>query len=382
MTAAGWAQLVALIVVLGVTAPLLGRYMANVYDGRAVAARPGLRAGRAADLPRAAGSIREREQRWNVYALSLLGVQPRRRSSLLYVMQRVQGGLPFNPTDMANVQPALSFNTAVSFMTNTNWQWYGGETTMSHLTQMVGLDGAELRVGGGRHGGDGGADPRPRPPPGSARSATSGSTCPARPCASCCRCRSCSRSCSSPGRDPELPRASPRCTRVDGRRRRRSPAARSPARVDQAARHERRRLLQHQLGAPVREPDAVHQLPRALRDPDHPVRARVHLRAHGQGQAPGLRRVRRHGRDLAGVSASARSSLEVDGNPKLDARRRRPGGHRRARRAATLEGKEVRFGPAASGAVGGVDDRHVERLGQLHARQLHAARRHDRRWST
>ena len=58
---------------------------------------------------------------------------------LLYLMQRIQSGLPFNPTDMANVAPALSFNTAVSFMTNTNWQNYGGESTMSHLTQMVGL---------------------------------------------------------------------------------------------------------------------------------------------------------------------------------------------------------------------------------------------------
>ncbi len=58
---------------------------------------------------------------------------------LLYAMQRVQSGLPFNPTDMVNVAPALSFNTAVSFATNTNWQSYAGETTLSHFTQMVGL---------------------------------------------------------------------------------------------------------------------------------------------------------------------------------------------------------------------------------------------------
>ncbi len=58
---------------------------------------------------------------------------------LLYVMQRLQSNLPFNPTDMVNVTPALSFNTAVSFVTNTNWQSYAGETTLSHLTQMVGL---------------------------------------------------------------------------------------------------------------------------------------------------------------------------------------------------------------------------------------------------
>ena len=66
-------------------------------------------------------------------AFSVVGVL------LLYVIQRLQSGLPFNPTDMVNVAPALSFNTAVSFVTNTNWQSYGGENTLSHLTQMMGL---------------------------------------------------------------------------------------------------------------------------------------------------------------------------------------------------------------------------------------------------
>jgi K+-transporting ATPase ATPase A chain len=137
MTWAGWGQLIALVVLLAVTAPPLGRYMAHVYEGGP------------SRLDRVFGPVErlfyracridpEREQRWNIYALSLLafsvvGVL------LLYVIQRLQSGLPFNPTDMANVAPALSFNTAVSFMTNTNWQSYGGEATMSHLTQMVGL---------------------------------------------------------------------------------------------------------------------------------------------------------------------------------------------------------------------------------------------------
>jgi K+-transporting ATPase ATPase A chain len=137
MTAAGWAQLIALIVVIAVTAPLLGRYMANVYEG--VPSR----------LDRVFGPVErliyrfcridpEREQRWNVYALSLLAFSIV-GFVLLYLMQRIQSGLPFNPTDMANVAPALSLNTAVSFMTNTNWQNYGGEATLSHLTQMTGL---------------------------------------------------------------------------------------------------------------------------------------------------------------------------------------------------------------------------------------------------
>jgi K+-transporting ATPase ATPase A chain len=137
MTAAGWAQLVALIVLIGITAPLLGRYMANVYEGGT------------SRLDRAFGPVEhliyrfcridpEREQRWNVYALSVLAFSVV-GFLLLYLMQRIQGSLPFNPTDMANVAPALSLNTAVSFMTNTNWQSYAGESTLSHLTQMTGL---------------------------------------------------------------------------------------------------------------------------------------------------------------------------------------------------------------------------------------------------
>jgi K+-transporting ATPase ATPase A chain len=137
MTAAGWAQLIALIVVIGLTAPLLGRYMANVYEGGP------------SRLDRVFGPVEriiyracridpEREQRWNVYALSVLAFSVV-GIVLLYLIQRIQSGLPFNPTDMANVAPALSLNTAVSFVTNTNWQSYAGESTLSHLTQMTGL---------------------------------------------------------------------------------------------------------------------------------------------------------------------------------------------------------------------------------------------------
>jgi K+-transporting ATPase ATPase A chain len=137
MTLAGWGQLIALVVVLAVTAPPLGRYVAHVYEGGP------------SRVDRVFGPVEraiyrmcridpEREQRWNIYALSLLafsvvGVL------LLYLMQRVQNGLGFNPTGVANVAPALSFNTAVSFVTNTNWQSYAGETTLSHFSQMVGL---------------------------------------------------------------------------------------------------------------------------------------------------------------------------------------------------------------------------------------------------
>ena len=83
---------------------------------------------------------------------------------VVYALQRLQGVLPLNPQGFGAVSPDSAFNTAVSFATNTNWQSYGGETTMSYLTQMLGADGAELRLGGDRHGRAGGADARLRPP--------------------------------------------------------------------------------------------------------------------------------------------------------------------------------------------------------------------------
>jgi potassium-transporting ATPase potassium-binding subunit len=137
MTLAGWAQLVALAGLILVTAPPLGRYIAHVYEGGPS------RLDRIFDpienlFYRACRIDKDREQRWNVYAISLIAFSVV-SFFVVYGLQRLQSHLPFNPTDMVNVSPALAFNTAVSFMTNTNWQNYGGEATLSHLTQMVGL---------------------------------------------------------------------------------------------------------------------------------------------------------------------------------------------------------------------------------------------------
>ncbi|MGY3611371.1 potassium-transporting ATPase subunit KdpA, partial [Bradyrhizobium sp. Lot11] len=87
---------------------------------------------------RLAGTSEREEQHWTSYAFAmlafnLLGV------IVLYALQRLQAGLPYNPAGMAAVPPELSFNTAVSFVSNTNWQNYGGESTMSYLTQMAGF---------------------------------------------------------------------------------------------------------------------------------------------------------------------------------------------------------------------------------------------------
>jgi K+-transporting ATPase ATPase A chain len=129
-----------LILLLVVTVPPLGRYMARVYGERDDGGAPGdwvfLPLERA--IYRVGRVDSEREQRWNVYALSLVSFSICSFAAV-YVLQRFQASLPFNPTGVGDVAPFGAFNVAVSFMTNTNWQWYSGELTMSHLTQMVGL---------------------------------------------------------------------------------------------------------------------------------------------------------------------------------------------------------------------------------------------------
>ena len=130
-------EIVVLVAMLAITAPPLGRYIAAVHSGDRA---PGERV--FAPIERAIYRVcrvdAEREQRWNVYALSLLAFS---LVSILvvYAMQRLQSFLPFNPTGRAAVTPWGAWNTAISFVTNTNWQWYSGEQTMSHLTQMLGL---------------------------------------------------------------------------------------------------------------------------------------------------------------------------------------------------------------------------------------------------
>ena len=137
MTGAAWVQLAALVALVLVGTRLLGPYLAQVYGGgRAPGDRVFLPVERA--LYRFGGVDPGREQQWPVYALSLLAFSAVSVFGL-YLLQRIQGVLPLNPTDVDGVSPALAFNTAVSFVTNTNWQNYGGEGTMSHLTQMAGL---------------------------------------------------------------------------------------------------------------------------------------------------------------------------------------------------------------------------------------------------
>jgi K+-transporting ATPase ATPase A chain len=137
MEVSGVVLLLAMVAAIFVSTPLLGRYMAKVFGGGEA---PGDRVFALVErlIYRMLRVDEKREQRWTGYAMSLLafsvvGVV------FLYAIQRVQEHLPLNPSDAVGVPPALAWNTAVSFVTNTNWQNYSGESTMSHFTQMAGL---------------------------------------------------------------------------------------------------------------------------------------------------------------------------------------------------------------------------------------------------
>ena len=137
-----WQQLVqalVLVVLLAATVPFLGRYIADVYGARDDGTAPGDRFFGPIErtIYRWLGVDAKREQRWNVYAVSLVAFSLV-SVLVLYALHRLQGVLPFNPTDRPGVSPMGSFNAAISFVTNTNWQWYSGELSISNLTNMVG----------------------------------------------------------------------------------------------------------------------------------------------------------------------------------------------------------------------------------------------------
>ena len=137
LTLNGWLQiLVYLAAILMVTAPL-GRFMTRVFNRERTWLDPVLRPFERL-IYRATAVDETREMRWTEYAVAMLLFSVV-SMTVLYVMQRIQQWLPLNPQGFAAVPPDLAFNTAASFSTNTNWQAYSGESTMSYLTQMAGL---------------------------------------------------------------------------------------------------------------------------------------------------------------------------------------------------------------------------------------------------
>jgi K+-transporting ATPase ATPase A chain len=137
MTLIGWMQILIYCAVIAALTVPLGGYMTRVFNGERTFLSPILRPVERA-LYGLGGIDETREQHWLTYTTAML-IFHAGGFAVLYTLLRLQGVLPFNPADMAAVAPDLSFNTAVSFITNTNWQNYGGESTLSYLTQMLGL---------------------------------------------------------------------------------------------------------------------------------------------------------------------------------------------------------------------------------------------------
>ena len=137
MTVIGWTEIALTLALVGLLAWPLGGYMAAVFEGRKTLLTP-IAGPLERSLYRLSGVKPEHEQDWLAYTLSMV-VFTAGCFLALYVIQRLQGVLPFNPSARDAVAPDLAFNTAISFITNANWQAYAGETTMSHFTQMVGL---------------------------------------------------------------------------------------------------------------------------------------------------------------------------------------------------------------------------------------------------
>ena len=137
MTLNGWIQIALYCGLIALFVKPFGVFMARVFAGERTFLHPVLR-----PVERAVywccGVDETQEQHWTSYGIAMLFFSVAGFVTL-YALLRLQAALPLNPQGQTAVAPDLAFNTAVSFITNTNWQAYGGETTMSYLTQMAGL---------------------------------------------------------------------------------------------------------------------------------------------------------------------------------------------------------------------------------------------------
>lgn len=137
MTANGWIQIALFCAAVLVCVKPLGGFMARLFEGERTFLSPVL-GPIERGIYRLCGVKPDQEQHWTTYTIAMLSFSVLGFLSL-YIIQRLQAVLPFNPQGLAAVGPDLSFNTAISFLTNTNWQSYVGETTMSYMVQMLGL---------------------------------------------------------------------------------------------------------------------------------------------------------------------------------------------------------------------------------------------------
>ncbi len=304
MTAAGIGQIVFYAVVLiGLGVPL-GAYMARVYSGNATLARRILGPLERL-LYRAFGVAPDAEMTWKQYALALLAFNVA-GIAVVYGLQRLQGVLPGNPLDLPAVDPRVAFNTAISFGTNTNWQAYAGEATMSHLVQALALGvqnfvsaatGMAVLVALARAWRRKHADGIGSFWVDLTRSTIYilvplsivtalllvwqgvPQTTDGREIAALLDAQ--------PGAPPADAPHGRRHGAADHRAGDRGRPGRLAGR-DQAARHQRGRVLQRELGAPAREPHAAVEPHRVRRDPADPGGALLHVRPHGGSRRQGV----------------------------------------------------------------------------------------------
>src|SRR5258708_29438185 len=137
MTPIGWIQIVLYCAIIVALVKPLGWYMTRVFNGERTFLSPILRPVEAG-LYWIGGVDEKREQHWLTYTVAMLLFHVG-GFLIIYGLMRLQALLPFNPAEHSAVAEDLSFNTAISFITNTNWQNYGGESTLSYLVQMLGL---------------------------------------------------------------------------------------------------------------------------------------------------------------------------------------------------------------------------------------------------
>ena len=265
MTFLGWLTIFLFVAILTALALPLGRYLAAVYTGEHVFLDRIL-GGPERLLYRIIRTDPNKGQDWKAYAKSLI-LFSLAGWLLLYFILRTQtlwNWTGLNPEGFHSAPWNVTFNTTSSFMTNTNWQYYGGETTMSYFSQMAGLTVQNFLSAGVGIVVAVAVDPRDhRPQRQEHRQLLAGHrpNGSLRPAAAVDHHRAGPR---LAGRDSDvrgLPdRARDHRSEPDDRRR----AGRLPG-GDQGAGHQRRRFLQHELGAPVREPDRLHQLLRDAR---------------------------------------------------------------------------------------------------------------------
>ncbi len=366
MTANGWLQILFYsAVVLAITKPA-GVYILRVYDGSLRWLAPLERA-----IYRISGVDPDEDQHWTRYAAGLLLFSA---VSMLvtYVALRLQDSLPLNPFARAAVPDRQAFETAASFTTNTNWQSYSGETMMSYFSQMTQLAFHNFT---------------------SAACGVAAAVALARGIAR--------RSAGKIGNFwVDLVRGTlylflplsflfallfvqqgaiqnfahyVTATTLEGAKQVLAMGPVASQVGDQAAGDERRRLLQRQRRASVREPDALDELPVDVRDLRHPRRAYLHLRAHGEEPAP---RVGAVGGDVRAVLRRRDDGLLGRGARQPDPRGARHRPRRIRRQSRRQHGRER--GPFRDRQLGPVrhgDHRRVLRRRQQHARLVHAHRR-------